>query len=36
MKLDYVFVSDHLTAADVIIDDSRASDHKPVAVDIRR
>ena len=36
MKLDYVFISSDLNAADVIIDDSQASDHKPVAVDIKR
>lgn len=36
MKLDYVFLSKDLNAVDVMIDDSRASDHKPVAVDIRR
>jgi endonuclease/exonuclease/phosphatase family metal-dependent hydrolase len=36
MKLDYVFISPDLDATDVIIDDSRASDHKPVAVDIKR
>jgi endonuclease/exonuclease/phosphatase family metal-dependent hydrolase len=36
MKIDYVFISPDLNAADVIIDDSRASDHKPVAVDIKR
>jgi endonuclease/exonuclease/phosphatase family metal-dependent hydrolase len=36
MKLDYVFISPDLDATGVIIDDSRASDHKPVAVDIRR
>lgn len=36
MKIDYVFISKDLNAVDVMIDDSRASDHKPVAVDIRR
>ena len=36
MKLDYVFISSDLNVIDVIIDDSRASDHKPVSVDIKR
>ncbi|HEY9159876.1 MAG TPA: endonuclease/exonuclease/phosphatase family protein [Desulfomonilia bacterium] len=36
MKLDYIFISKDLVAVDAIIDDSRASDHKPVAIDIRR
>ncbi len=36
MKLDYIFISKDLNAVEVIIEDSRASDHKPVAVDIRR
>ncbi len=36
MKLDYIFVSGDLNIAGVIIDNSRASDHKPVAVDIGR
>jgi endonuclease/exonuclease/phosphatase family metal-dependent hydrolase len=36
MKLDYIFISKDLNAVDAMIEDSRASDHKPVAVDIRR
>ncbi len=36
MKLDYIFISKDLNAVDAMIEDSRASDHKPVVVDIRR
>lgn len=36
LKLDYIFVTPDLKVTDVIIEDSRASDHKPVIVDIVR